>query len=301
MSKKETIIGKLSALFCVCMWDISFIFSKSLMQTLAPLQLMVLRCIIAYVALWIIKPQWHFEWKQEIQFFLTALFGNTLYFFAENTALQLTQTSNVSILVTTAPLMTTILLHFLYKKQDFDLRSILAFLLSFIGVILVVLNGVVHLKLNPIGDLLSLAAALSWSIYSLFLLKCQDYCSPIIVTRKVMFYGSILALPFLAFEPAVDPHALLTLENGHNLIFLGLICSALCYVLWSHAIARIGAIKTNTYIYAIPLVTMVAGVVLLHETVTLTGIIGAAFVLLGMTLDTLRQELITAKGKSNAK
>ncbi|TCD45860.1 DMT family transporter [Streptococcus sp. X16XC17] len=287
MQKQYPFLGHMAAIFCVFVWGTSFLISKYLMDHISPITLIPIRCFIAYISLWIIHPVWHINWKEEIQFLLAALFGNTLYFLTENLALTMTQTSNVSILVTTSPLMTAFILQFSKKEDGLNWRQWLAYSISFIGVILVVLNGVLGLKLNPLGDLLSLGSALSWTIYSFLILKCQtNHHSSLFVMRKIMGYGCLLSLPFLAFSENSNFSVLLTPFGFSSLAYLGVICSALCYILWSLSIKQIGTLRTNIYIYAIPLVTMAAGALLLSEIITLTGAIGAALILTGMILST---------------
>ena len=82
-----------------------------------------------------------------------SLFSNTLYFLAENTALTLTQSSNVSILVSTAPVITALLLILLPNGERVTRNIVWGILVAFLGVILVVFNGSVILNLNPSGAL----------------------------------------------------------------------------------------------------------------------------------------------------
>ena len=95
----KQISGHIMALTCVLVWGSTFVVSKSLMEFLQPVQLMLLRFTLAYLALWAIKPQWYFKWKEEWRFILMAIFANSLYCLAENTALTLTMYTNVSIIV----------------------------------------------------------------------------------------------------------------------------------------------------------------------------------------------------------
>ena len=98
-------------------WGTSFLVSKNLLAVLTPIQLMWLRFVIAYIALWIIHPVWYFQWRDELRFLAMAVAANTLYFYTENTALTLTQATNVSILVSTAPILSAILLSLSRKKE----------------------------------------------------------------------------------------------------------------------------------------------------------------------------------------
>jgi drug/metabolite transporter (DMT)-like permease len=77
---------------------------------------------------------------------------------------------------------------------------------------------------------------------------------------------------------------LTVLPNLLNLLFLGLIASALCYVTWNFAINMLGPVKTSVYIYMIPVITIVASALVLHETITLVSGAGTALILIGMAL-----------------
>ena len=63
--------------------------------------------------------------------------------------------------------------------------------------------------------------------------------------------------------------------------------SALCYLFWNKATQKISVLKASLYIYMVPLVTLVVSAVALHETITVTGVIGIFLVIAGMVLGTL--------------
>lgn len=279
------------ALLSVIIWGTSFLISKNLMNILTPAQLMWIRFLIAYVTLWILHPKWRVQWKEEVMFFVMSLFANTLYFLAENTALQLTQTSNVSILVTTAPIFAALILRVTKKIEKIPARQILGYLIAFVGVVLVVLNGVFNLQLSPAGDLLALGAALAWAINGILLQRCSGRYNSFFVTRKVMFYALLTSTPIVLIERRpVDFSALATAPNILSLLYLGVICSAACYVMWNRSIGNIGVLTTNIYIYAIPMVTLIAGALLLNETVTWLSVAGICLVIGGMAFSALKKK-----------
>lgn len=159
---------------------------------------------------------------------------------------------------------------------------------AFIGVVFVVLNGALVLHLRPAGDLLALASAMSWAVYNLFARNMLERFDSFLVSRKLMLYGIISAFPMVLAEgQKIQLSAIMNPEGIASLFYLGIICSAVCFVLWNSAIARIGTLKTNLYIYAVPLVTMLAGVLLQREKVTGMGLLGIALVVGGMVLSNL--------------
>lgn len=74
-------------------------------------------------------------------------------------------------------------------------------ILALIGVGLVVFNGSFVLKLSPVGDLLTLLAALSWAFYSLVIKKMTGRYPTVFITRKIFFYGVLTILPAFLLHP----------------------------------------------------------------------------------------------------
>ena len=150
---------------------------------------------------------------------------------------------------------------------------------------MVVLNGKFVLKLNPAGDFLSLVAAISWSVYSVVLRTCVDRYNSVMLTRKLMFYGFLTSFPvMLAQNDAMPFEAFKKPEMLFNILFLGVIGSGICYVLWSNAVLRLGVVTTNNYIYLNPFVTLVVGGIVLSEPITFMSVLGAVLIVFGVVV-----------------
>lgn len=284
--KKEisSAMAHIFAIFTIIVWGTTFIASKLLLKVYSPLQIMLLRFVIAYIVLFILKPKvMRVSLKEEINCMLLGLFGCTIYFLMENYALTYTLASNVSIIIAAAPILTAILAHFFLTNEKLQKGTFFGFFIAFLGVALVVFNGTVVLKLNPLGDMLSLGAALCWAIYSVILKKQISRCDGMILTRRIMLWGFITALPIELIKG--ESFSLAPLGQGTLLfciLYLGILGSGICYVLWNTAICKLGTVVTNNYIYIIPFSTMVAATLILKEPISLMGICGAVLIILGV-------------------
>lgn len=285
MKHQNRLTGYCFAAFTVVVWGSTFISSKVLLEFYTPAQIMLTRFILAYCALWLLRPRrLALTLKQEGVFFLLGLLGCTAYFYTENTALSYTLASNVSIIVAAAPIFTAILAHFAGEER-FRASTLAGFLVAFSGVILVVCNGTFVLKLNPKGDLLALAAAVCWAIYSVLLRRASRGLDSIFVTRRTMFWGIVTALPLVAAEGVPYPMApLMTASGIANFLFLGLVGSALCFVLWNKAFRILGVVTTNTFIYLMPFITIVAARIFLAEPISPLALLGAVLITAGVVL-----------------
>ena len=292
MKPSKQVWGHLAAFFTIFVWGITFISTKVLLVPFTPLEIMFFRFILAVVALVIVSPPRPAlgkitrstllaEWKP----ILAGLCGVTLYFLFQNIALTLTLAANVSVLTSIAPLFTALVCRAVLGEK-LKGNFFIGFAVAIAGIILISFNGSVILKLNPLGDLLSILAALVWAFYSLVIKKINAPQNGVFaLTRKVFFYGLLFTLPVLPFfEFRLGLERLAVLPNTLNLLFLGVMASALCFVTWNFAVHVLGPVKTSVYIYLIPLITIVASALLLHETITLVSAVGMALILTGMVL-----------------
>lgn len=279
----------LIAILTVAIWGLTFIATKVLINHgLTPQEIFFYRFLIAYIGIWAISPKRLFAASLKDELWLAAggIFGGSLYFFTENTALGITQASNVSFIICTAPLLTTILSLLFYHKSEKATKGLVGgSLLALVGVGLVVFNGSVVLKLSPVGDLLTLLAALSWAFYSLVIKRMTGHYPTVFITRKIFFYGVLTILPAFLLQPLrPDFGMLLQPVVLSNLLFLAVLASLVCYVLWNVVLKQLGTVKASNYIYLNPLVTMVASVIILHEQITWITLMGAACIILGVYL-----------------
>lgn len=275
------------AAIAICVWGSTFIFSKIMLRDFTPLQIMTMRFVVAYIVLWCLYPKVEkTTFKDNLGIFVLSLFGNTIYFLFENNALQYTLAANVSIIVASAPIWTAILAHFFSKGEKIRRNTIYGSVLAFAGVALVVFNGTIVLKFNPLGDILSLGAALSWAVYSILVVKYVNRFSSFFLMRRATLCAMIASVPMLIISGQMDMpfECLLQKDTLFSIIFLGVLGSGVSYVLWNMATRILGVIKVNAYIYVNPFVTMITAGIFLGEPVTAMGIIGAVMIIGGVVL-----------------
>ena len=276
----------IAALFTVAVWGATFVSTKVLIaNSLTPAEIFLLRFAIANACISPVSRGrlWAAGWRDELTLAAAGVTGGSLYFLTENMALEFAPASNVSLIVCTAPVWTALLLSLAYRSERMTRRQVAGSALAFAGMVLVVLNGCFVLHLSPRGDLLALSAALLWMVYSLVIKRVGGRYPAIFITRKVFFYGLLTILPVFLFQPfSVDAGVLARPAVWGNLLFLGIIASMLCYILWNAAMHRLGAVRTTYYIYINPLVTILTAALCIGERITAAALAGAALILYGM-------------------
>lgn len=283
MNDRQKLIGYFYATFTIIVWGSTFISSKTLLAVYTPAQIMLTRFLLAYAMLWLLRPKkLKCSLKEELIYLLLGLSGCSVYFYTENSALTYTLASNVSIIVAAAPIFTAVLAH-IAGVERFRSGALWGFLIAFSGVILVVCNGTFVLKLNPKGDLLALAAALCWAVYSVLIRKLKNDADSLLITRRTLFWGLLTAVPMVLLEGApYSPAHMLSPVIAGNFLFLGLLGSGLCFVMWNRAFATLGVVTTNSFIYVQPFITILVGWLFLREPISPLALVGAALITAGV-------------------
>lgn len=292
--------GHLAALLTIVIWGTTFISTKILLADFQPVEILFFRFVMGFLVLLAAYPKRlkTAGYKQELTLAAAGLCGICLYYLLENIALTFTLASNVGVIISVAPFFTGILAH-LFMKAEEKLRAqfFVGFVAAMIGIILISLNGS-KLELNPIGDLLAVAAALVWAFYSILTRKISSFGYPVILsTRRTFFYGILFMIPALFlfdFQPDLSRFANMTCL--FNILYLGLGASALCFVTWNFAVKELGAVKASVYIYMVPVITVITSVLILHEQPTVLAGIGTVLTLAGLFLSEYRPE---GKGAEN--
>ena len=196
--KNKLVTGHLPAIITILIWGTTFVASKILLDVFSPIEVLFMRFILGYAALCLASvpellsakkksnPKPKFAWRQEIYFAAAGLMGVTVYFLMENTALTFSTASNVGILVAVSPLFAAILSGLFLREEKLGRRFFIGFGVAMAGIILVSLNGNFVLKLNPTGDLLAVAAAFAWAVYSILQKKIQPFGYSVVVLTRLL-------------------------------------------------------------------------------------------------------------------
>ena len=201
-----------------------------------------------------------------------------------------TTATNTSLIVCSCPLFAMLLIALVYRRSErLTKTQVAGSLLACAGMAIVVLNGHFVLHLSPLGDLLAFTACLCWAVYSLLMKSVTGRYNSLFITRKVFFYGLLTILPYYLLVPGFPPlTVLLDTEVLWSLLFLGVVASMLCFLLWSWVIYRLGAVAATNWVYFNPITTIVFAWWLLHEQITPWFLLGTVFILVGMYLSDKR-------------
>lgn len=294
--------GIILAAVSIFFWGITFVCTKYLLRDFSSLEILFYRFIFAYLGLWVIHPKFEkIEMRDNILFALAALTGVVLYQLTENIAINYTNASNVSVIVSICPLFTAIISQIFLKEKHLSFWFIIGFVISISGVALVCFNGNTALEFNPKGDVLALMSGICWGFYSMIvsILNRRNY-SAVGVSRRIFFFSVLIMIPlslgswgytnshpettsfFFSFNKALNAARFSNPLNWINLLFLGVVANGICFTIWNKSCQILGTVKVNCAIYLIPVVTIIFAFFVLGEKITLLGGIGALVTITGL-------------------
>ena len=271
------------ALLTIVIWSLTFVQTKVLLVYLSPVEILIDRFVLAWGIFWLLAPRRvRTVPREEILFVLlggTGIFG---YYLLENLALEYTDAVNVGLIVTTAPVFTVLVL--LPGGGQRRWRELSAMFGGFALVLAgLTVMGDAQISGWSAGEWLALGGAVSFGLYSALLGRVDGRFDALIVTRKSFFWGAVFLLIYALWrgeEWHISAYTLPVVRG--NLLFLAVMASGACFVMWRWAVARIGAERTSNYIYLVPLINAAAAVVILDETVTLRLIVAGVLMLWGL-------------------
>lgn len=276
-------IGYILAVITVTIWSSTFIITKLVLNYMSPIELLTYRMFLATLAMFLMYPKYKSprSFKEEVWYMLSG-FALASYFVFENTALDKTYPSNVGLLVALSPIVTTMLLSIRNKTSYFNVPRTVGLLLALLGVGLVVFGESGFEGFSPLGDVLALGAAVSFSFYTIFLKEMKDEKHIIQRTRKVFLYMFVYILMFALFS-GVEFNILHQSTNVIlGVVFLAILASSLAFIFWNKAIELLGTFETSVFIYLIPVITMIFSYIVLDDPFTLLKVVGALCIIVGL-------------------
>lgn len=302
MNNRQKAFGVFLAAICIFFWGITFVSTKYLLREFSALEILFYRFLAAYFGLWLIHPKFgKIAFRDNILFALAGLSGVVLYQLTENIAINYTNASNVSVIVSICPLFTAIISQIFLKEKHLSIWFMVGFLISISGVALVCFNGNTALEFNPKGDFLALLSGICWGFYSMIVsIINKKHYDPICATRRIFFFSVLIMIPlslaglgitaknpevqtfFFSLDKSLNAERFSNPLNWVNLLFLGVIASGVCFTIWNKACLILGTVKVSCGLYLIPVVTIVFAFLALGEELTLLGGLGAAVTITGL-------------------
>ncbi len=278
----------------VLIWAGSFIFIKVGLREIPPITLALIRFTVAFPALAVIsffsknRKKVNIKWRKDFySFTVLALTGVTLLYIFQFYSLKFTTAAAGAIIINTTVIFMA-LLSAAFLRESLNKRRFLGILLAFLGVFIVMSQGSLGVfgfePLELVGGILMIISALCWAIYTVLSKKVLRVYSPLTTNAIVFGLGTLYLIPFSLIESPLEVLSRASWHAWSSILYLGILSSAVAYVLWSKALTRLETAKVGVFLYGIPVLTMILSYFFLDEAFTQTGILGLILVISGVYL-----------------
>jgi len=275
-------------MLAIIFWGTSFIATKTLLDELTPETIISLRLILGSMLLTILafltKNKFTVKLKSHIYIFVLALIA-VFHLWIQVTGLKFTTASNTGWIIGTAPIFMAILAAIFFKEK-IKLLQAGGILVAMFGVLLLIGKGnfqSISLIENK-GDLMVLGSAFTWGVYSMVNKKISLSYSPLMTILYLFIMMAIIIIPFNINENSINSVIHLSAVGWISILFLGLLCSGVAYVIWAQALRDLESAKVGAFLYFEPIVTVAAAWFFLNESITILMIVSGIIITIGVLL-----------------
>ena len=288
--QKHNVAALVAGLAAASVWGGMYVVSKVVLEVIPPFALLTARLALGILTLGLAvcfrknKPLFTLE-----QFWTSLLVGFVGYGISlgfQFVGTKLSTASNGSLVTSATPAFVLLFAPFILREKTTP-RRIVALVIATLGVIAVIDPRIVDLSSSLfLGNLSLLAAALTWSLYSV-LVRALARSADLLTSSAVMFLGGLpSSLAFALWELGTHGIGEITLGIIGGLLFLGIISTAIATLLWNYAFAKLPAAVASLTFFAQPVVGILLGWFFLGEKVTPLFVGGGVLIGVGILIAT---------------
>lgn len=259
-----------------------------MLDELTPETIISMRLILAITLLLVIalfqKRSFTINLKSHSYILLLAIIA-VFHLWIQVTGMKFTTASNTGWIIGTAPIFMA-LLGLVFFKEKLNSIKVIGIIIATTGLLLLVGKGNpanVDLIKNK-GDLLILSSSFTWGIYSMVNKKISLTYSPVMTIFYLFLMMAIIIIPFTISDESINAVKNLSNIGWVAILFLGLFCSGVAYVIWAFALREMESAKVGAYLYFEPFVTVITAWIFLKEEITLFMILSGLVITLGVFL-----------------
>lgn len=221
------------------------------------------------------------DWPMIIGLAVTAVAGYNWLFL---TGLTLAPASDGAIIVPGLAPVFTVVIAGAVLGERLGARGVAGLAIAAVGLFLVVRPAGEADGARLLGDLLFLAGAALWGVYSVLARIASRRFNPVSTSLYGIALGSVILVPLASLENGAAALAAAPVEALAGIGYLAVFGTVAAFVLLNLGLARIGASRASAFALLVPVVGVLSSVVLLGEELGPTTVIGGATVLVGLWL-----------------
>ena len=164
-------------------------------------------------------------------------------------------------------------------------KKIAGIILSLFGVYMIIGTGA---NIQFLGVLISFIAVIGWAFMSVISRKISNKYSALTLTKVSMLIATVCNIPVSFLEVQVT-HPLIQVDLGAvlGLVYMGVVCTAFTNILWNKSLSLLPANTCSAFYPIQTLTSSFLGVVVFHEVLTTSFVLGSAFIIVGVLISLL--------------
>ena len=269
-------------------WGFTFLFTRVALRVADPAVMLSVRFVLAFLLMNVLllagKGTVTYRGKNPRGLIALAI-TELVYFYFESYGVLYTNATFSGVVLAVSPIVAIVLAIFLLREYP-TRRQAMFCVLPVAGVMLMVSAGKSLGVITPIGAFFLLGSCLTSGAYKTANRKASEQFSSFERTYTMMGASAVVFTVSALFStrcelqkwtaPLTDPATLACL------LALACLGSVTANILVNYAAGILPVVKVSTFGALSTLVTMVAGVLLLHEPMSLMGAVGAVLILVGI-------------------
>ena len=280
------------AFLMVIVWGSAFTLVSIGVKYISPLWLVTYRLIIGAILI-IIYVKFkglnlpNIKDKRWIWYFAMGLIGMVIPFFLLSTGQVIIDSGLTAIMVGTMPLMTVILAHF-FTNEKLSITKIIGFIFGFIGIVILFLPSDFSIELteNWSSQLIIIIAAFCYAVTTIIAKRAPD--TPATVGACMMLICAATACLFVALLTGL-PSSIPPLLGILTAFGLGVGSTAFASILLLYIIDQTGPSTIAKINYFVPLASVIFGVIILDEILSMRIFIAFVIILIGMFISQIKK------------
>lgn len=285
-------LGTIAQILANTIWGISVVVVKIALSSMSPYTFVFLRLLLTVIILTPfvlprllktkIKP------RDYLFVFLSGFFGITLNIGLFFLGLKNTTAIDSSVIAATTSLFTA-LAAYLFLKEKISRIMLLGMLISFFGVVAIIIqpileNGLFRIN-NLLGNVFILGATWAWVGYTILGKEINRKYDSWVLSYYAFTTGAICFLPFsLGDITNLNFYLRMNSFGWFAIVFEAVFPTIIAYFLFSWSLKFVSATKAAVIAYLHPIVAIVSSILFLREKPTIPFLFGTFLIIFGLFL-----------------
>ena len=272
------------------LWGSLYVVSQFVLGKIPTFTVAMFRYLIAFIALSFISLKSKKEKIEKSDYKYFFIMGFIGYFISVDCQLLGTKISGgsmVSLINSLNPIIISVMAMIILNEK-LEINKIIGIILSLFGVYMIVGTGA---NIEFIGVLISFIAVIGWAFMSVISRKIFNKYSALTLTKVSMLIATVCNIPVSFLEIQIT-HSLIQIDIGAilGILYMGIVCTAFTNILWNRSLSMLPANTCSAFYPIQTLTSSFLGVLVFHEILTTSFVLGSTFIIVGVLISLLFQK-----------